>query len=85
MKVDRSNEFVWGGRVIEEEGTLEGWEIVESNHWYSGPLPRPEDEPEEVAVFLGELRQSTEEPARPTGTMGGRVWGAVSTWLEGER
>ena len=84
MKVDRSNEFVWGGRVIEEEGTMEGREVVEGNHWYSEPLPLPPGVEEEVAVPLGELRLDTEAPAVPRGNLGGRVWGHVSGWLGGD-
>jgi len=78
MKVDRSNEFVWGGRVTEEEGTMEGREVVESNHWYSEPLPLPPGVQEEVAVPLGTLYGDTEQEISRTGSMFGRIWGGVT-------
>jgi hypothetical protein len=83
MKVDRSDPFVWGGRVIEEEGTMEGREVVEGNHWYSEPLPLPPGVSEEVAVPLGELRLDTEAPAVPRGSLGGRIWGVITGGSDG--
>ena len=67
--------------MIEEKGTLEGREVVESNHWYSEPLPLPPGVPEEVAVPLGELRLDTEAPAVPRGSMGGGLWSAIAERL----
>lgn len=84
MKVDGSDPFVWGGRVIEEEGTMEGREVVEGNHWYSEPLPLPPGVPEEVAVPLGTLYGDTEQEISRTGSMSGRLWGAFSGRVGGD-
>ena len=83
MKVDRGNEFVWGGQVVEEEGTMEGREVVERGHWYSETLPLPPGVEEETSVPLGELRLDTEAPAVPRGSLGGRIWGVITGGNDG--
>ncbi|MGA8926897.1 MAG: hypothetical protein WB462_11810 [Solirubrobacterales bacterium] len=84
MSVVRSDPLVWGGEVVPAQGEMRGYEREQGGPVDFGYELPVEGAGEEVAVYLGELRQATEEPARPTGTMGGRVWGAVSVWLGGD-
>lgn len=58
--------YVWGGQVEEAQSSMGSYELEQG-----GPVDFGYELPvagagEEVAVYLGELRQATEEPARPT-------------------
>ncbi len=72
---------VWGGEVVEEEGAMRGYELEQGgpvDFGYELPL---EGAGEEEAVYLGELYTDTEAPVVPRGSMGGRLWGHVSSWI----
>ena len=76
--------YVWGGQVEKAQSSMGSYELEQGGAVDFGYELPVAGAGEEVAVYLGELRQATEEPARPTSTMGGRVWGAVSGWLGGD-
>ena len=84
MKVDRSDPYVFGGVVVDGGGAMESRELEPAGHWYSEPLPPAPGQLEESVVLLGEIYTDTEAPARPTSTIGGRLWGHVSSWLGGD-
>lgn len=87
MKVDRSDPYVFGGVVVDGDGAMEGRELEDLA---AGPtefcreVPLPPGVEEESSVPLGEIYADTEQEISRTGSMGGRLWGAVSSWIGGD-